>query len=681
MIFGKKDNQRENNDPALNEQPKSPFGGMLNQPAEDFEDMDEEEFFAQLSEQTEAAMRQAEEMPVMPTMSSEQGETEEVSLDDPDDDGIGIPIMPDYIAPYVPTIPDLPELSDFTETKNVASATGMTEGVNEATENTAEQRVRDFDTVLVNAEDDVRFAAAAQALAEGEVVGMPTETVYGLGCNALLPEAVEKVYKAKGRPSDNPLIVHIADKNMIASLVAEVTPVAQALIDAFMPGPITIIMKKNPIIPDVVTAGRDTVGIRFPIHPVAQKLIAASGVPVAAPSANLSGSPSPTKAEHVMKDMDGRIPFIVEGGECQVGLESTVVDATGNWPQILRPGAVTMSVMEEAMAAAGIAKPEEVIAREMKPGEAPMAPGMKYRHYAPSCEVRVIGTGDFAKYPEYYREAVMRALSDWDKPVGLFASAKIAEQIRAWFGDKLDDIRIFEYGETEDVHAASHALFDGLRTLDEMGCKVIYAPAFPEEEMGIAYMNRLNKAAAGNKEGKVNPDGVRTMRKVLFVCSGNTCRSPLAEAILRYLWKKTGPHCLIDQPEQEVTLEVASAGVNADEGSPYTIYTVRLANFAYDEDISEGMARQITADMLNESDLVLCMTKEHSRSVRFLYPDFCKNVYSFQEMLDDLYIPEIDGEVSDPYGGDYLTYQATGSQLKEILQKLLPELLKTWGVS
>ncbi len=216
-----------------------------------------------------------------------------------------------------------------------------------------------FETICVSPEDELNFSAAVRALQEGEVVGMPTETVYGLGANALDPEAVKKIYEAKGRPSDNPLIVHVASFEMIDPLVSEITPVAKILMEAFMPGPITIIMKKSHLIPDIVSAGLDTVGIRFPVHPVAQKLIDMCGLPIAAPSANLSGSPSPTKAEHVMKDMHGRIPYIVDGGECQVGLESTVVDATGDWPVVLRPGAITIEDMEQVLESAGMRNPKK----------------------------------------------------------------------------------------------------------------------------------------------------------------------------------------------------------------------------------------------------------------------------------------------------------------------------------
>ncbi|MBO4689019.1 MAG: threonylcarbamoyl-AMP synthase [Clostridiales bacterium] len=535
----------------------------------------------------------------------------------------------------------------------------------------------EWETKLVSPEDEEGFAAAARALADGEVVGMPTETVYGLGADARNPEAVEKIYKAKGRPSDNPLIVHVASKETIPSLVKEITPIAQVLIDAFMPGPITVIMKKSTLVPYCVSAGLDTVGVRFPVHPVAQRLIAMSGVPVAAPSANLSGSPSPTKAGHVMKDMDGRIPYIVDGGECQVGLESTVVDATGNWPQILRPGAVTMEQMEAALDAAGISKPEELKLHEVSPDEAPRAPGMKYRHYAPSCEVKILGDGmheDFSNYLEYYKQTVMHAILDGRTPVGLFVGEEIAQHLRILFADKEEQILYYIYGGTENVEAASQHLFDGLRTLDEKGAKLIAAPAFPEEGLGLAYMNRLNKAATAN----IAQVRKRSGKKIMFVCSGNTCRSPLAEAIFRSIFRSTGPHHMIGHPEIEAKVDACSAGAFASGDQPYTPYSVRIAKYEYDEDISGGTSHIAIKERLVSQDLVLCMTDDHSHFLRERFPDLSDRIFSFRELLSDYDIPNVDGEVPDPYGGDYLEYMETAKQLDRIIRALMPEILKHW---
>ena len=542
------------------------------------------------------------------------------------------------------------------------------------------QEIRDFDTILVDPSDEKTFSDAARALQEGEVVGMPTETVYGLGADARNPEAVKKIYEAKGRPSDNPLIVHVASKEMITNLVSEISPIAHVLIDAFMPGPITIVMKKSPIVPDCVSAGLDTVGIRFPIHPIAQKLIEESGVPVAAPSANLSGSPSPTKAEHVMKDMKGRIPYIIDGGECQVGLESTVVDATGNWPQVLRPGAITIEDMEDALKSAGIEKPLELKLHEAAPEEAPRAPGMKYRHYAPTCPVKIIGNGtldDFSNYLVYYKQEVQNAFLEGKTKVGLFLGEEIAQQLKVLFEDKKERIVYYIYGATGDIDAASHHLFDGLRTLDEDRAQLIVAPAFPEEGLGIAYMNRLFKAASEN-ENSIDPQ--KNERNILFVCSGNTCRSPLAEAIFRSIFKATGPHNMKANPEVPAIVTASSAGTFAENGAEYTRDSVQLANFEYDEDISQGRSKIVTEEMITKQDLILCMTADLSRYLRFKFPDMGDKVYSFQELIDDLSIPNVDGEVTDPYGYEYLVYMETAKQLDTIIRELMPEILDKWGM-
>ncbi len=542
-----------------------------------------------------------------------------------------------------------------------------------------------FETICVSPNDEQNFRDAVRALQEGEVVGMPTETVYGLGADARNPEAVKKIYEAKGRPSDNPLIVHVCSKEMINGLVSEISPVAHVLIDAFMPGPITIVMKKSDVIPSCVSAGLDTVGIRFPIHPIAQKLIEMSGVPVAAPSANLSGSPSPTKAEHVMKDMHGRIPYIIDGGECQVGLESTVVDATGDWPVVLRPGAITIEDMEEALTAAGIPNPNaqtEGSAQmpELSEDEVPRAPGMKYRHYAPTCPVKIIGdkTGDdFDNYFVYYKQEVMQALISGDTPIGLFVGEEIAENLRTLFANKNEEIIYYVYGETEDIEEASHHLFDGLRTLDEIHVKMIVAPAFPEKGLGIAYMNRLFKAASESDA----PLELKTNRKIMFVCSGNTCRSPMAEAIFRSVFRATGPHTMIEDPEKEATVDVCSAGTFAENGAEYTRYTVDLAGFEYEEDLTQGRSQIITDDLIAKQDLVLCMTADHSRYLRTKYPDLGDHIFSLQEIIDHYTIPNLDGEVQDPYGYEYLVYMDTAKQLDGIIRELMPEILKSWGMN
>lgn len=251
-----------------------------------------------------------------------------------------------------------------------------------------------METKYIRGNDKAGVEGAAKALREGQVVAFPTETVYGLGANAFEASCVEKIFEAKGRPSDNPLIVHIWDRSQVDEIAKEVTPLAKKLMDSFMPGPITVIVKKSDKIPSEVTAGLDTVGIRMPSDKVCNAFLKACGCPVAAPSANLSGSPSPTSATHVMNDMNGKIYAVIDGGESIVGLESTVVDATGDSPVILRPGAVTKEMIDRAVLK------ETSYAGKIEDDNAPMSPGMKYRHYAPHAQVEIIPlTKEQLEYP------------------------------------------------------------------------------------------------------------------------------------------------------------------------------------------------------------------------------------------------------------------------------------------
>ena len=243
---------------------------------------------------------------------------------------------------------------------------------------------------------------AAEWIRAGEVVGFPTETVYGLGADALNPQAVRKIFAAKGRPADNPLIVHIAELSQIRPLISgEISDRAAALAHAFWPGPLTMIFPKSDRIPQEVSAGLDTVGIRFPANEDARRLIQACGCPIAAPSANRSGRPSPTTAAHVLEDMDGRIPMILDGGPCQVGLESTVLDVTGEIPRVLRPGGVTPEMIAQV---AGSCRVDESVMRPLKEGEKPRSPGMKYRHYAPKGSLTI-----FEGAPEDVAREICRA--------------------------------------------------------------------------------------------------------------------------------------------------------------------------------------------------------------------------------------------------------------------------------
>ena len=325
-------------------------------------------------------------------------------------------------------------------------------------------------------------ALAAQLIQGGELVAFPTETVYGLGANALDAQAVGKIFLAKNRPADNPLIVHVASPEA-AEALCFVTPTARTLMHTFWPGPLTLLLHKKPVIPAVTNAGLPSVAVRMPDHPVALQFLAACGLPVAAPSANLSGRPSPTTAQHVLEDMEGRIPLILDGGSCRVGLESTVLDLSGETPAIVRPGGVTREMLALVLPDVQVA---ETAMRPLRSGETALSPGMRHRHYAPEGRLTLVG-GDADKVEiackRLYREAEARG----EKACLLIASERQA---------KYEGYRTCVLGSLNEPETIAHALFTTLRTMDETGVKEIVCEAMDMGGIGLAIMNRLVRAAS-----------------------------------------------------------------------------------------------------------------------------------------------------------------------------------------
>lgn len=316
------------------------------------------------------------------------------------------------------------------------------------------------------------IAEAGKMIAEGKLVAFPTETVYGLGANALNEEAVRNIYLAKGRPSDNPLIVHIAEKEDIVPLVKEVTPKAKALIDAFFPAPLTIILNKSDKVGKVVSGGLDTVAVRMPKNEIARNLIKASGCPIAAPSANTSGLPSPTRVKYVIDDMMGKIDGIIDGGDCEYGVESTVITLATDVPTLLRPGAITKEMIEAVIGEITVAP---AVLEGMKNDEVAASPGMKYKHYAPKAKV-VIVNADKKEYERFV-----------NAQKGAFALC---------FDDDEVTIPKVTFGRENDDLSQAKDLFDALRELDEMGAKKVYARIPHKDGVGMAVYNRLIRAAA-----------------------------------------------------------------------------------------------------------------------------------------------------------------------------------------
>lgn len=316
---------------------------------------------------------------------------------------------------------------------------------------------------------------AAALLRQGHVVGIPTETVYGLAADARNPAAVKQIFAAKGRPADNPLIVHIGELSALHEVAANVPPLALRLAERFWPGPLTIILPKSASIPDVTSGGLDTVGIRMPSHPVAQALIRLSGVPVAAPSANRSGYPSPTTAQHVMTDMQGRIAAVVDGGVCTVGVESTVIALEGdNAVRILRPGYVTAEQLSEIAAHVTL---DPAILHDIQAGQEVRSPGMKYQHYSPRAKVTLV-------------EGEWNAFAAW---IQQFAAE---EGVYALIFDSEAEtlpVPAFTYGATDAQQAQQ--IFSKLREMDDIGAKHVFVQAPRKNGVGLAVYNRLIRAA------------------------------------------------------------------------------------------------------------------------------------------------------------------------------------------
>lgn len=334
-----------------------------------------------------------------------------------------------------------------------------------------------METVLLDPSVDLQaLQRAADLLCAGEVVGIPTETVYGLAADACNARAVSKIFSAKGRPQDNPLIVHIADAKQLHDVCSCVPPSALLLAEKFWPGPLTMVLPKHSAIPAVTSAGLDTIGVRLPAHPIARDLIRLAGRPLAAPSANLSGRPSTTTAQHVLRDLSGKIPAVVEGGACAVGVESTIVSLVQEVPRLLRPGGVTL---EQLRAVLGTVSVDRALREKIDAAETVSAPGMKYRHYAPKAPVTVV-LGEPSATAAYIRSHAQAGsgVLCFDEYADLFA-----------------DQTIQTFGRAADLETQAQLVFDRLRAFDDTSVSSIFAQCPADDGLGLAIANRIKKAA------------------------------------------------------------------------------------------------------------------------------------------------------------------------------------------
>ncbi|MBE7029722.1 MAG: threonylcarbamoyl-AMP synthase [Ruminococcaceae bacterium] len=456
----------------------------------------------------------------------------------------------------------------------------------------------------------------ASALKKGEVVAIPTETVYGLGANALFSKSAQKIFTVKGRPSDNPLIVHIAKEEDAKEVGKDIPEIFYTLSKNFWPGPLTMIVKKNDKIPYSVTGGLDTVGIRIPDNIYTRYLIEKAGCPVAAPSANISGTVSATSSQYVYDDFKGKIPYIVDNGNCEIGLESTVINLTVTPNMILRPGKITIDEIRKFI-------PDVIyhpsLIKNVSDIKNPASPGMKYKHYSPSCPV-VLVRGNSKDIQEY----ILKNIKETECAFSFSSYNKLKELFPN-----------FCLGDEDNLSECGEKIFKYLREADKQKVSKIYIPSVKEEGIGVAIMNRLKKTCGGN---------IVDIKNVLFICTGNTCRSPMAEFILKS-YNLDG-------------VFVKSRG----------LYVCCMSNMAFssektlkDNDIPFGdfKASQVSEEDIVRADIIYTMTNSQRDVLVKAFPHFEEKIKTLKE----------NGDILDPYMQPIKVYQSVFDEIRFAIEK------------
>lgn len=487
--------------------------------------------------------------------------------------------------------------------------------------------------------DEQVMERAGKILKTGGLVAFPTETVYGLGANALDGEAARKTYAAKGRPSDNPLIVHIADVEALDSIVEQVSDKARKVIDKFWPGPLTLVFQKSDKVPYGTTGGLETVAVRMPVNEIALEVIRAGGGYVSAPSANISGKPSPTSAQHVADDLDGKIEMIIDGGSVDIGVESSILDMTVEPPMILRPGAITKEMLEEVIGEVAV---DQALLSDTSE-EAPKAPGMKYRHYAPKAQLMIV-EGETKETVKAIKQIAYEQTRLGYK-VGIIATN---ETVNSYTTGVVKCI-----GARSNENSIAKNLYRVLREFDEEEVSYIYSEAFAEEGIGNAIMNRLEKAAGHHMIQAADITRLQKYRRVIFVSGSDCCRGPMAAELLRnenlvqeYKIDSRGMVVLFPEPvnqKAEAIMRSRQMTMGAHEAT------------AFD------------AEDLDEETLVLTFEESQKWKIITEYENV-KHVYTLNEYIED------EREARSMHGQPLTGYGELFELLRDLIKKLAQKL-------
>lgn len=494
-------------------------------------------------------------------------------------------------------------------------------------------------TVDENLIDEAVIREAGEVLKRGGLVAFPTETVYGLGANALDEEAAKKTYSAKGRPSDNPLIVHITDLQALEEIAVNISPKTQELAEHFWPGPLTMIFDKSKIVPYGTTGGLETVAVRMPSDLIARELILAAGGYVSAPSANTSGRPSPTTAQHVKEDLDGKIDMILDGGEVMIGLESTILDMTVSPPMILRPGAITADMLEEVIGPVSV--DETILGSESE--QAPKAPGMKYRHYAPKANLMIV-EGTLQNEVLAIRQLCYTAVHKGRK-VGVIATS---ETERCYTHGLVKNI-----GTRENDKTIAKNLYAVLREFDEADVTEIYSESFALQGIGSAIMNRLEKAAGHQRISAAAVVQDQRYRQIVFVSNTDTTRGPMAAELLR-------------NQELEQEYIIASRGMVVLFPEPVNPKAEAIMK-SVQMSLGEYFSIPLKEQDLQKDTLILTMDENQKGKIISEYENI-QNVYTICEFLEE------DFEIPNPYGQPLTAYGECYEVMAGLIKKLTKKL-------